>query len=82
MSFNDDPFSMVGLDLSVGKSAECESWCKPTAKDFYLRQIAFTPSNSWNLFPLEMKEEPRKKWKLTFDHLSYARASNLQCSDL
>ena len=43
MSFNDDPFSMVSPDISVEKSAECESWCKLTAKDFYLRQMASTP---------------------------------------
>ena len=45
ISLNDDPFSVVRPDLSVEISAECESWCKLTAKDFYLRQIAFTPDN-------------------------------------
>ena len=55
---------MVSRDFSVEESAKRESCCMLTAKDFYLVQMASTSGDSWTLFPLEVKEKPKKEWAL------------------
>ena len=76
------PFATVNPALSVEKAAERESWCILNAREFFLKQTTSAPGLAWTLFHEEMKDETKKEWEPTFDHLSYTRNKNLQGSEL